>query len=381
MALAFSIKSSLPFARPILIAGKDIRCYYPLFVILMMAVMILGSFWFGSRYPQLFHKAEDMGHHELVSYIYNSELIRASIRAGFIERWWVSFVNWIWSMRIGMSFGITLGALLHTLFEFYPPKLGGNIYTNTLKGIVMGAPAGVCVNCAVPVACGITRGKANVEAALGFMFSSPTLNFIVVSMVFAGLPWYYGAIQYSLITLVLLVFVPLIVYLSNRKARVEDGLPEQAAVACSIPLYKECQESLLDSAKHVGLEYLKNLWKLIKTAVPFMLLAAILSSLAMEVLPLKSIFAETNPLVLAGTALITVLLPIPIALDVMTAQQLYTHHVPAPYVMLFLFTLGTYSFLPMSYLWTEVSKKLAVALYFMFVALGILAAYLIHFFV
>jgi len=346
-----------------------------------MAALILCTFWFGSRYPQLFHKAEDMGHHELVSYIYNSELIKASVQAGFVERWWASFVNWIWSMRIGMSFGLALGALLHTVFEFYPPKLGGNIYMNTLKGIVMGAPAGVCVNCAVPVACGITRGKANVEAALGFMFSSPTLNFIVVSMVFAGLPWYYGAIQYSLIALVLLVFVPLIVYINNRKTTAEVGLLEQPAVTCSIPLHKECQESLLDSAKHVGLEYLKNLLKLIKTAVPFMLLAAVLSSLAMEVLPLKSIFAEVNPLVLAGTALVTVLLPIPIALDVMTAQQLHTQHVPAPYVMLFLFTLGTYSFLPMSYLWTEVSKKLAVALYVMFVCLGLFAAYAITFFV
>jgi hypothetical protein len=198
-------------------------------------------------------------------------------------------------------------------------------------------------------------------------------------MVFAGLPWYYGVIQYSLIALVLLVFVPLIVYINNRRTKADTLLSE--SVTCSIPLYKECQESFLDSAKHVGREYFKNLLKLIKTAVPFMLLAALLSSLAMELLPLKSIFAEVNPLVLAGTALVTVLLPIPIALDVMTAQQLYTQNVPAPYVMLFLFTLGTYSFLPMSYLWTEVSKKLAIALYVMFVALGILAAYLTSFFV
>jgi hypothetical protein len=84
---------------------------------------------------------------------------------------------------------------------------------------------------------------------------------------------------------------------------------------------------------------------------------------------------------LSGIALITVLLPIPIALDVMTAQQLYAQHVPAPYVMLFLFTLGTYSFLPMSYLWTEVSKKLALVLYGMFVILGLVAAYAITFFV
>jgi len=196
--------------------------------------------------------------------------------------------------------------------------------------------------------------------------------------VFAGLPWYYGAIQYSLIALVLFGLVPLIVYLMNRK---NVGIDEsQTAVTCSIPLYKECEETLAQSVKHVIREYGKNLFKLVKTAVPFMLVAALFSSLAMELLPLKSIFAEVNPLMLAGTALITVLLPIPIALDVMTAQQLYAQHVPSPYVMLFLFTMGTYSFLPMSYLWTEVSKKLAIILYAMFVLLGLLAAYAITLF-
>ena len=381
MMNAFSEAAPTPMdRRPILIGGKDIRCYYPLFVMLAMAAFMLSIFWFGSRYPQLFLKAADMGHHQLVSYIYNSEILKASVHADLLERWWVSFVNWLWSMRIGMSFGLAMGALLHTLFEFYPPKLGGNIYMNTLKGIVMGAPAAVCVNCAVPVACGITRGKANVEAALGFMFSSPTLNFVVVSMVLAGLPWYYGAVQYSLLALVLFVMVPLLVHLNNRTANQSTGA-DTAPVTCSIPLHKECEESLWDSAKHVAFEFSKNLFKLIKTAVPLMLIAALASSLAMELVPFKTIFAEVTPLALVGTALITVLLPIPIALDVMTAQQLHAQQVPAPYVMLFLFTLGTYSFLPMSYLWTEVSKRLAVMLYGMFVLLGLVSAYAIQLFV
>lgn len=379
--MAYSFAQSVPPVgrRPILINGKDLRCYYPLFVILTMAALILCSFWFGSRYPQLFHKLEDLGHHELASFIWNAELLKVSTNAGFVEHWWVSFINWIWSMRIGMSFGLALGALLHTVFEFYPPKLGGNIFLNTLKGVVIGAPAAVCVNCAVPVACGITRGKANVEAALGFMFSSPTLNFIVVSMVFSGLPWYYGAIQYSLITLVLFVFVPLIVYFNNRADRTE--VVEPTSQACTIPLYKECEGTFLQSVKHVVREYGRNLWKLVKTAVPFMLMAAVISSLVMELLPLKAIFAHVDPLMLFGLSFITVLLPIPIALDVMTAQQLYTQQIPAPYVMLFLFTLGTYSFLPMSYLWTEVSRRLALVLYGMFVVLGLVAAYLVTLFV
>lgn len=375
MEIAFSMQS-LPAARkPLLIGGKDIRCYYRIFVLLAFAVVVLSVFWFGSRYPSLFHKADSLGQHEVVSYIWTEQFMRLPANPAFIDRVIVSIANWIWSMRIGMSFGLVMGALFHTLFQFYPPKLGGNLYLNTLKGILTGAPAGVCVNCAVPIACGITRGKANIESALSFMFSSPTLNFVVISMIFSGLPTAYGILQYSMIALVLLILVPAIVHLYNKAQPVES----EVSAACAIPLQnQECDKSLIETGKEVGILYGNNLWHLIKSAVPLMLAAAVVSAVVMELLPLQVIFAHVSFLAIAGLALVTVLLPIPIALDVIVAQQLYAHGVPAPYVMLFLSTLGTFSILPMSYLWTEVSKKLALGLYAMFVVLGITAAYVIQ---
>lgn len=377
MEIAFSMQSMPAARKPVLVGGKDIRCYYRLFVLFVFAAAVLALFWFGSRYPSLFHKAESLGHHEVASYIWTEQLLRLPANPAFIDRVTVSIANWIWSMRIGMSFGLVIGALFHTLFQFYPPKLGGNLYLNTLKGIITGAPAGVCVNCAVPIACGITRGKANIESALSFMFSSPTLNFVVISMIFTGLPAAYGILQYSMIALVLLVFLPAIVHLHNKAQPTEPEI----STACAIPLRAECDKSLIDTAKEVGTLYVKNLWHLIKSAVPLMLGAAVISAVVMELLPLQAIFAHVSLPAVAGLALVTVLLPIPIALDVIVAQQLYAHGVPAPYVMLFLSTLGTFSVLPMSYLWTEVSKKLAVGLYAMFVVLGITAAYVIPVFV
>lgn len=377
MEIAFSMQSMPAARKPVLVGGKDIRCYYRLFVLFVFAAAVLGLFWFGSRYPSLFHKAESLGHHEVASYIWTEQLMRLPANPAFIDRVTVSIANWIWSMRIGMSFGLVIGALFHTLFQFYPPKLGGNLYLNTLKGIITGAPAGVCVNCAVPIACGITRGKANIESALSFMFSSPTLNFVVISMIFTGLPAAYGILQYSMIALVLLVFLPAIVHLYNKAQPTEPEI----STACAIPLRAECDKSLIDTAKEVGTLYVKNLWHLIKSAVPLMLGAAVISAVVMELLPLQAIFAHVSLPAVAGLALVTVLLPIPIALDVIVAQQLYAHGVPAPYVMLFLSTLGTFSVLPMSYLWTEVSKKLAIGLYAMFVVLGITAAYVIQVFV
>ena len=353
------------------------RCYIRLFFLLIFAAIILGVFWFGSRYPQLLEKAAHITTSTPLSFIYSSELIPLAEQHSFWSRVFASFINWIWSMRIGMTFGLVMGALLHTLFEFYPPKLTGNIYLNTLKGIVLGAPAGVCVNCAVPVACGITRSKNKIETALGFMFSSPTLNFLVVSMVFASLPWTFGLIHYSLIAVMLLGIVPLLVWLYKRQQL--STLEETGA--CAIDLRDSfCKETLLEGLTAVLKNYGKNLLSLIKFAVPMMLIAAVLSSFAVEVIPFQTIFGHVSFLGLFLTALVTVLLPVPIALEVIVAHHLFINHVPAPYVMLFLFTLGTYSMLPMIYLWKEVSKTLALSLYFIFVVMGIIAANLIHLF-
>ena len=132
--------------------GIQWQCYIRLFFLSIFAAIILGVFWFGSRYPQLFEKAGHINTLSPYSFIYSSELISLVTQHGFWSRVFAIFINWIWSMRIGMTFGLAMGALLHTLFEFYPPKLTDNIYLNTLKGIVIGAPAGVCVNCAVPIA-------------------------------------------------------------------------------------------------------------------------------------------------------------------------------------------------------------------------------------
>jgi hypothetical protein len=77
-----------------------------------------------------------------------------------------------------------------------------------------------------------------------------------------------------------------------------------------------------------------------------------------------------TPARLALVSLISVFMPVPIALDVMFAAQLQQQGVPSGYVMLFAMTLGTYSIIPSIYLWREVSKRLAVILFVFFMAVG-----------
>jgi uncharacterized membrane protein YraQ (UPF0718 family) len=76
---------------------------------------------------------------------------------------------------------------------------------NTLKGALVGVPAGVCANCAVPTACGLTRGHGRVEVALGFLFSSPNFNPVVVMMAFMALPLAMSLTKYAILIFFILV--------------------------------------------------------------------------------------------------------------------------------------------------------------------------------
>jgi hypothetical protein len=179
-------------------------------VLVATAVVIVAVFWFASRYPQLLGKAQHVGQ-ALPSMAYSSELVRVAADAPVWLKILASAVNWLDSMKVGMTFGVLFGALLHTVLRYYPLKIGKNLYLNSLKGALVGVPMGVCANCAVPTACGVTRGHGRVEVALGFLFSSPNFNPVVVMMTFMALPWTMSVTKYALLLLIILVVVPAVI--------------------------------------------------------------------------------------------------------------------------------------------------------------------------
>ena len=71
---------------------------------------------------------------------------------------------------------------------------------------------GVCANCAVPTACGVTRGHGRIEVALGFLFSSPNFNPVVVMMTFMALPLTMSLTKYALLLLDMLFAMTLGTY-------------------------------------------------------------------------------------------------------------------------------------------------------------------------
>ncbi len=348
-----------------------VRCHWRPIILVSVGVVLLGVFWFTSRYPQLFSYAEQDGQ-ALPSMAYSSQLMTVATDAPVWLRVLAATVNWLDSMKVGMTFGVLFGALLHTGLRYYPLRIGKNLYLNSLKGALVGVPGGVCANCAVPVACGVTRGHGRVEVALGFLFSSPNFNPVVVMMTFMALPLAMTLTKYAILLFVILVVVPsLIRWLErNKPLPVFTVGDEDTSCAIKLPPPEDCQERFTTVFGELARDFGKHVWMLHKPTMTLMLLASVISATLLVLIPWDSLLSEVTPLRLAFVSLISVFMPVPIALDVMFAAQLQQQGVPSGYVMLFAMTLGTYSIIPSIYLWREVSKPLAVYLFVYFLVLG-----------
>ena len=334
-----------------------------------MTVILIALFWFTSRYPQLLHKAHVIGK-VLPSMAWGSEVVHVSMSAPLWKRVLFGAINWLDGMKIGMSFGVLLGALLHTILKYHPLKIGNNLTLNSLKGALIGVPMGVCANCAVPTACGVTRGNGRVEVALGFLFSSPNFNPVVIMMTFSALPLGMAVTKYVLLLGVILFIVPGLVKLLERKKPMKILTSFDAEDSCAIPMSQRCDEPFLKVFSSLMKEFGSNVWMLLKPTIKIMLIGSVVASAMLVLLPWQSMLAHPNPLTMLFVSVLAVFMPTPIALDVMFAAQLHHQGVSNGYVMMFLMTLGTFSIIPSIYLWKEVSKPLAAILFGIFVIIG-----------
>ena len=98
-----------------------IRCHWRPVIMVGAGLVLLSIFWFASRYPQLFSKAKHVGE-ALPSMAYSSQLMIVAADAPVGLRILAATVNWLDSMKIGMTFGVLFGALLHTVLRYYPSR-------------------------------------------------------------------------------------------------------------------------------------------------------------------------------------------------------------------------------------------------------------------
>lgn len=330
----------------------------PFIITLLLLIGLALTFWLGSRYPTLNEKALMGGGADMADLGFD-KVIAVDANAGTLERVFVVTLNWAETNKKGMTFGILFASTILTLISLIKQREFNKAWANTLLGVVIGAPLGVCVNCAAPIAKGMQSGGLRRETTLAAMISSPTLNVVILTMLFALFPWYIATIKVVLTLLFILIGIPVIARISGSFFTKGSPIKPKPALGEELILnrftvdYSEetmAITSWFQAAKWVIIHLFKNLWYIIKTTVPLMLLAGILGAIMITILPWNELVYLVSSggmikqfFLLILVAVFGILLPVPIAFDVIIAAILMAAGMPVHFVMALLFTLGIFS--------------------------------------
>ncbi len=336
-------------------------------LISIVIVSIAIGFWSTSRYPTLQGKADMTGIVHLEDTLTHEAYIHIDENASFVEKVGYTTINWAWTNRQGMTFAVFIAAAFMTLFKYLPRYRSRNRFLNSLYGLATGTPLGVCVNCVAPIAKAMYEGGRSLQTSLAVMFSSPTLNIIVLTMLFTLFPFHLALIKLAFTIFLILVVVPFISHKENN----------EQAVVCAI---SDAPVVYLESWPQALWGIVKDYWDsfvyIVIRTVPLMFVAGFLGALVSHVWdPNTLIGTEPSLWVIAAIGVFGTFLPMPIAFDVMLAQSLFAANVPIVVVMTLLFTLGTFSVYSAFIIWRTFSFKLAILLFIIVTALGVAAGY------
>ena len=182
------------------------------------------------------------------------------------------------------------------------------------------------------------------------MFSSPTLNVVVLAMAFALFPLPVVGLKLATMMVMLFVFAPL-------AARWKAAPALEGVCAIEVPAAATWSQALRITAK----SYVKSFWHVARVGLPFMLLAAVLGALAIETIPQAGLHAPATVGGIVLVALVGTFLPVPMAFDVVIAYVAMSRGVALPYVVTILCTLGICSVYSLLVVGKTISWKIAGA--------------------
>ncbi|MBI5614201.1 VCBS repeat-containing protein [Candidatus Gottesmanbacteria bacterium] len=340
--------------------------------------VIVSIFWFISRYPALIHEGERAYEGTLternLGRITKDELMsthagRQTLEDSAFVIIAKTSVNWFYTNRVGMSFGILFGGGFLALFSSLSLKKGLFClrgWKGAFIGLVSGIPLGVCANCVAPIGLSFRKKGVSIETTLASMLSSPMLNIVALYIAFSVFSFDLAFIKVVATFILILIVVPLISVLVPQKA----GVDSQVSVGEMIELQETWGHALFFSLR----SFLFETVKLIALTLPLMILAGILGGVMAVYIPLELfIRPETNQFVLVVLAsVLGTLLPIPMLVDVILVLSLIESGLSRGLAMALLITLPAYSIFSASILWQYVSKRLAVAVFVAVTCIGIL---------
>lgn len=367
----------------------DIRDWRLFVAVAAVAVLAL-SFWLGSRYPALNAKAlsgEATPMSGLAFDILLEILPDSSV-------WWefvANVTNWIYTNIKGMTFGVLFGGAVLTLLPLLRRRSFENGFANAALGTAIGAPLGVCVNCAAPIAFGLHQGRMRLETTLSAMLASPTLNVIVVTMSFTLLPLHLALIKLGLALVLVLLVVPLLcrfvlkqdTSLTRQGAQLVEAVSQKglsrlyARFGPSVDPDNDPQPPW-GAAKWFVRTYLRATAFVCAVTVPMMLLAGVLGAVVamwsdpsslQAVLPWH--FGLKMLAALVAVAVLSSFVPAPIALDVILTAVLIASGLGLEYAVAILIGLGSFSVYAFFVLWKGVSLRAALTVWTAVVGMAI----------
>ena len=347
-----------------------------LVVAALLAAVIAGVFWGQSRIPALNEKAQ-MGLRTNFGDIAFEIVLPVTLEQSLPERIIRSTVNWGATNLQGMTFGLLFAAAILTVFASLASRTFRRPSLNTLTGIFIGAPLGVCVNCATPIAFGIYSAGARLETALATLIASPTLNIFVLTMSFSLLPWEIATAKLAGVILVLATIpflvrrFPSVVNLDLANGMASKSFAKIARMTAAPPPIGD--ESFVAAISHTVTMFTKSLWYLVKFALPLMILAGFLGSAAIEIVPFEYLSQDVAGVgAILFAAVVAVFLPVPIAFDVIIVMALLTSGVDIGLATALLFGLGIYSIYPAAMIARYISLRLSLAIGFAVVLIATL---------
>ena len=334
----------------------------------MGIIAVAASFWAGSRYPALQSKGDGASDPVMSSSLGFHALVEFSTNENVFLRILLNTINWIDNNLQGMVFGILFAATVLTLFTLFKIRQAEGHWKSTLLGLGIGAPLGVCVNCATPVSQGLHHSGMRLGVTLTALFSSPSLNIVVLSIMFAIFPFYLAVLKLAFTFLFLIVIVPIAIRLCGVQPDGEicevDGAfdPENRMY----PSHDRVELNWGQSFAWYCREYLRNLLYILRITVPWMLLAGLLGATAVTIVPwdrftswLESLDTWQHGIGIIVSAAFGLFLPVPIAFDVIFPASLMDQGLSPAYAGTLLFSLGIFSIYPFIVIGRSMGWKLA----------------------
>src|SRR5215831_10215389 len=106
-------------------------------LVLLITAAVAAYFWGASRYPALNEKMM-MGTSTPFSGLAFSTIVKISPEEKLIPRILYSTINWAYTNRQGMTFGILFGALMMTLLSLLKRRSFRSRFANAAIGLVFG---------------------------------------------------------------------------------------------------------------------------------------------------------------------------------------------------------------------------------------------------